>query len=157
MDGVLCNPRACIAVGNTGAGYDYLDPIACMLVKRLCEEYNAKLVISSAWRQEYSREAMKAILSANCPNLGRFMWYDTPHWRTDSMAYEIGVTETSDRGREIKKWIDQHETQFNNFVILDDMADMRPLQASLVRCCPYDGIGFFQWQAAGKILRAVAE
>lgn len=156
MDGVLCNPRACLAVGNVGGGYSYLDPIACMLVKRLCEECNAKIVISSAWRQEFSREAMQAILNAACAKLGDYIWQSHEWWRTTNCAYEIGVSDTSDRGREIKHWIDKHETQFNNFCILDDMADMRPLQDSLVKCDCYDGIGFNQYYAAEKLLMAMA-
>ena len=152
MDGVLCTVRACLATGNTGAGYSYLDPIACALVKRLCDECNAKLVISSAWRILYDRLAMEAILSAACPNLGRYIWQDSSHWRTGDWAYEEGITETSDRGREIKLWIDEHETEFNNFVVLDDMADMRPVQDSLVRCDFYDGFGYHQYNAAARLL-----
>jgi hypothetical protein len=68
------------------------------------------------------------------------------------LAYEEGATDTSDRGREIKNWIDNHETKFNNFVIIDDMADMRPLQESLVRCDIFDGIGFRQYEAAKSML-----
>jgi hypothetical protein len=153
MDGVLVTPRACIAVGNTGVGYTYLDPIACSLVKRLCEQCNAKIVISSAWRQMYDRYAMESILAAACPNLDRFFWQCNTHWRTGNMAYEEGITETSDRGREIKQWIDNHETKFNNFVVLDDMADMRPVQDNLVRCDYYEGFGFHTYMAAQKILK----
>lgn len=154
IDGVLCNPRACLAVGNVGHGYSYLDPVACMLVKRLCDECNARIVISSAWRQMFDKCAMEAILNASCPNLGNCIWPSSTHWRTCDWSYEEGVTNTSDRGREIKKWIDEHETKFNNFCILDDMADMRPLQDSLVKCDCYDGIGFNQYYQAEKLLMA---
>lgn len=154
MDGVLCNPRACLAMGNVGGGYSYLDPIACMLVRKLCDECNARIVISSAWRQEFSKEAMQAILSANCPNLGNYIWPSIHWWRTTVCAYEIGVSDTSDRGREIKDWIDNNETKFNNFVILDDMADMRPLQDGLVRCDPYDGMSWHNYYAAERMLMA---
>lgn len=156
MDGVVCTPRACLAVGNTGGGYSYLDPIACMLVKRLCELHNAKIVISSAWRQMFDKEAMEAILSANCPNLGRYIWRSHEHWRTSDFDFETGVSDTSDRGREIKRWIDLHETEFNSFVVLDDMADMRPVQSSLVRCDPYDGMSWQNYKDAEKLLTAEA-
>lgn len=156
MDGVLCSPRACLAYGNIGGGYSYLDPVACMLVRKLCDECNAKLVISSAWRQEFNREAMQAILNAACPNLGNYIWPHHKHWRTTDFDFECGWSETSDRGREIKRWIDANETLFNNFVVLDDMADMRPVQSSLVKCDCYDGIGFNQYHAAEKLLCAVA-
>jgi len=152
MDGVLCNPRACLATGNTGGGYSYLDPIACLLVKRLCDECSAKIVISSAWRQEFDQWAMRAILNANCPNLGNYVWHSEVWWRTTTCAYEHGITDTSDRGREIKNWIDNHEEAFNNFVILDDMADMRPVQDNLVKCDTYNGIGFMDYHKAEMIL-----
>lgn len=156
MDGVVCTPRACVAMGNTGLGYSYLDPIALMLVKRLLDECNGKLVISSAWRQMYDRYAMEAILAAACPNLDRYFWQCNEHWRTTNCAYENGVTDTSDRGREIKVWIDKHETKFNNFVILDDMADMRPVQHALVRCDPYDGMSLENYKTAKRILQMPA-
>lgn len=157
MDGVLCTPRACIAMGNTGAGYSFLDPIACMLVRKLCEECNARLVISSAWRQMYDRYAMEAILGASCPNLDRHMFRSNEWWRTTNCAWEEGFDDqTSDRGREIKHWIDNNDTYFNNFVVLDDMADMRPVQDSLVRCDPYDGMSLANFLAAKKILEMPA-
>jgi hypothetical protein len=74
------------------------------------------------------------------------------HWKTSDFDFETGWSDTSDRGREIKRWIDAHETVFNNFCILDDMADMRPLQDSLVRCDLMDGIGFNQFKAAEAML-----
>lgn len=152
MDGVLCTPRACLAMGNTGGGYSYLDPIACMLIKRLCDECNAKLVISSSWRQVFSREAMQAILNANCPNLGNYIWHSKQWWRTVTHVHTDDWMQTSDRGREIRNWIQNHETDFNNFVILDDMADMRPLQDSLVKCDTYDGMSWQNYFDAEKIL-----
>jgi hypothetical protein len=159
FDGVICTNRACLAVGNTGHGFSYLDPIACLLVKSLCEECNAKIVISSSWRLHFDRWAMQAILDANCPNLGsKYMWQSEHWWRTATNVYtdfeEACVT--TDRGREIKNWIDNHETKFNNFCILDDMADMRPLQDSLVKCDAYDGLGWHQYRHAEKLLLAEA-
>lgn len=157
MDGVLCTPRACLATGNTGGGYSYLDPIACALVALLCKNHHARLVISSAWRQSYNeRELMEAILNAAYPNLGSLIWPSHQWWRTPSAAVGEDWRETSDRGREIRSWIAQHETEFNNFCILDDMDDMRPYQDSLVKCHPYDGIGFFQYELASQLLAAPA-
>lgn len=154
MDGVLCNPRACLAMGNIGGGFSYLDPIACMLVKRLCDECNAKLVISSAWRQVFTKEAMQAILNANCPNLGNYIWPSAQWWRTVTHVHTDDWQQTSDRGREIRNWIQNHETKFNNFVILDDMMDMRPLDDNLVKCNPYDGMSWQNYHDAEMLLKA---
>lgn len=132
MDGVLCTPRACHAVGQNGL-FSYLDPIACMLLKRLCVETNSKLVISSAWRIGRTLEQFRDILNAACPGLGLFIWNHEDNWRTGRYA--------SNRGNEIKCWIDLHDTQFDRFVILDDDSDMEPLMNSFVKCDCYDGFG----------------
>lgn len=153
MDGVLCNPRACVAVGDTGIS-SYLDPIACMLVKRLCEKNNAKLVISSAWREMYNKRSFEALLGAACPGLGDLIIQDEVWWKTRSWVYSDDNGNTSDRGREIEHWIFNNMSRFNNYVILDDMADMRPLQDNLVKCCTYDGMGFFQYKSAEKLLKS---
>lgn len=154
MDGVVCNLRACIAMGNDGVS-SYLDPIACMLVKRLCVDNNAQIVMSSAWRDMYDKDAMMAILNASCPGLGELILQDPKWWKTAPWVHcdNERERETSDRGREIENWIFNNSSRFNNYVILDDMDDMRPLQDNLVRCSTYDGIGFFQYEAAGKILK----
>lgn len=152
MDGVICNPRACLAMGNTGIS-SYLDPVACMLVKRLCTENNARIVMSSAWRGMYDKQSLEAILNAACPSLGDLILEDAVWWKTRSWVHSDDVN-TSDRGREIQHWIFNNMTRFNNYVILDDMADMRPLQDNLVRCDVYDGIGYHQYMSAEKILKA---
>jgi hypothetical protein len=152
MDGVLCNARACIAVGNNST-YTYLDPIACLLVKRLCTENNARLVISSSWRNSHNKASFQALLNAACPGLGELVWDDERWWKTASMVASNEWLETSDRGLEIADWVGWNRLSFNNFIILDDMADMRPVQDNLVRCSTYDGIGFFQYEEAGKILQ----
>jgi hypothetical protein len=150
FDGVICNPRACIATRDTGGVFSYLDPIACLLVKRLCEDNNAKLVISSSWRILYDRFSIRGILDAACPKLGSFMYSDDK-WCTPSHnggnGYEFG------RGREIHSWIRNYSTEFNRFVILDDDSDMEPYMDSLVKCETYDGIGYHQWHKAEQILR----
>jgi hypothetical protein len=150
IDGVLCNPRACIAMGDIGGVFSYLDPVACMLVRRICEEKDAKLVISSSWRILYDRFSIQAILNAACPKLGRYMFMDE-RWCTPSHnggdGFEFG------RGREIQSWIRNYSAEFNRFVILDDDSDMDPYMDSLVKCDTYNGIGFHEYQSACKILK----
>lgn len=152
VDGVVCNARACIAMGNTGVA-SYLDPVACMLVKRLCTENAARIVMSSVWREMYNKHALEAILNANCPGLGDLILPDELWWKTRSWKHSEDSSVTSDRGRGIEHWLFNNTSRFNNYVILDDMCDMRPLQDRLVRCDLYDGIGYRQWQAADKILK----
>lgn len=155
FDGCLVTNRACLAMGNTGGCFSYFDPIACHLVKRLCEQCDAKIVISSAWRIIHDRTSIAAILGAVCPNLDRYIWNKDEMWCTPRYIPPANeFDKTSDRGREIKHWIDCHPEDFNNFVIIDDMANMRPLQDNLVKCELYDGLGWHQYYAAEKILMA---
>lgn len=151
MDGVLCNPRACLATGNTEGVFTYLDPIACLLVKKLCDECDARLVISSSWRILHDQYSMQAVLNAACPNLGNKMFFDAK-WRTVSGVVSNEENFDDGRGWEIKQWLDTHSSEFNNFVILDDDSDMEPLMSSFVKCDCYDGIGFHQYRAAKRLL-----
>lgn len=100
---------------------------------------------------------MEAILNANCPRLGEYIWNDSLYWRTCDFIIPNEHDSTSDRGREIKHWIQNHETDFANFCVIDDMADMRPVQSSLVKCDAYDGMGWHQYRIAEKMLMATAE
>lgn len=154
IDGVLCTPRACVASGNTGMS-SYLDPVACMLVKKLCVDNNARIVISSSWRSTYDQQAMRAILNAACPALGDLIVDDKDWWCTRSWVHSDDDDNTSDRGREITHWIYNNASKFNNLVIIDDMADMRPMQGSLVRCDVYDGLGYRQYSEAEAMLCCV--
>lgn len=151
IDGVLCTTRACIAVGNTGGCFSYLDPIACLLVKRLCDEHNARIVISSSWRLSYDMYAMQAILNAACAGLGDKMYCEAEiDWKTSS--FNNTTADKHGRGREIYSWLQKHDDYVNNFCIIDDDCDMEPLMSALVRCNTYDGICFDQYIAAEKIL-----
>ena len=152
IDGVLCTPRACAATDNTGMS-SYLDPIGCQLVKRLCEDNNAKIVISSAWRLTYDNIAMRAILNAACPSLGDFILTDEKLWKTQNFVISYDNEGSSERGLEISGWIYNNAATFNNFVILDYLPDMMPLQDSLVQCNYNDGISYMNYIDADKILK----
>ena len=162
MDGVLCNPSTCIAMGDVGGVFSYIDPISAGLVKKLCVDYNCKIVISSSWRNWYDYEAMTAILNAACPTLGRYVintykdkWANNESWRTGDFIWdcELEKPEHTGRGMEIKKWIDEHSEHFNNFVILDDDSDMEPLLDNFVKTDCYDGMLFKHFEKAREILK----
>lgn len=75
---------------------------------------------------------MRAILNAACPSLGDFIFTDAKWWKTKNFIDSYDNEGSSERGREISDWIYNNAETFNNFVILYDLADMRPLQDSLV-------------------------
>lgn len=96
---------------------------------------------------------MRAILNSTCPALGDVILDDIVWWCTCSCVYSEDKDNTSDRGREISHCIYNNYSKFNNLVIIDDMADMRPLQESLVRCDVYDRLGYRQYQDADRMLK----
>ena len=143
IDGVICNPETCIAEGEI-AGYNYLDPVSCRLVRRLCEEYNCRIVISSSWRKLYDQYALQGILGAACPSLGHYMYTDD-RWKTPILS--------GCRGGEIKTWIDKWCSQFYNFVILVDDSDMEPLMDNFVHTDAYQGFRLKDFIKACEILK----
>lgn len=143
VDGVICNPETCVAVGDVGGCFSYIDPVSCGLVKRLCTELNCKIVISSSWRLLFDKDSIQAILSAVCPQLGNYVHKD---WRT-IRDYDV------ERGMEIHEWIGRHSSEFNNFVILDDDHDMEPLLDNFVKTDAYSGFRFKDFIKARKILK----
>lgn len=146
FDGVLCNARSSLAVGESGV-YSYLDPIACQLVKRLCDKCNAKIVISSTWRLLYDYYALQGILNASCSSLGNYIASpaDKMQWRTEHLSGKP-------RGAEIKEWLETHAGLFSGFVIIDDDNDMEPFMERLVQTDTYNGIGFTDYIKAEEIL-----
>lgn len=143
IDGVICNPETCIAEGEI-AGYNYLDPVSCRLVKRLCEEHNCRIVISSSWRKLYDQYALQGILGAACPSLGHYMYTDD-RWKTASLS--------GCRGNEIKAWIDKYSSEFDNSVILDDDSDMEPLMDNFVHTDAFQGFRLKDFIKACEILK----
>lgn len=150
MDGVLCTPRACIATGNTGV-FSFLDPIACMLVRNLCEDFDAKLVISSSWRILHpERFSFMAILNAACPNLGKHLYPDDVWWRTQTYPFDSYPDKENRRGYEIQQWLKENDLNTKMFIILDDDSDIAPYQDYFVKCDVYDGLttqGYFKARA----------
>lgn len=152
MDGVLCTPRACIAVGNTGRGFSYLDPISCLLVRNLCEKYDCQLVISSTWRLgNIDRFSFASILNANCPNLGDYIYRDEEHWRTPT-SIDNYPDPRNRRGTEIGEWIKKNDLNMKMFIILDDDSDIAPYQDYFVKCDVYDGMTFQAYLKAKALL-----
>ena len=124
---------------------DELDPLAINMVKRLCDETGASIIISSSWRLIIPRPQ---VWIAKLHEY--FKWEDAPI---------IGITPTSSsgfRGGEINafigRWNDEHpEDKVEEFVILDDSSDFFPDQP-LVRTDPTNGFLFYDFVRALHVL-----
>lgn len=158
FDGPICNHKASIASGESayGGGLSYLDPIALGLIKRLCEDCNAKIVVSSSWRTDYTLTTMMSLLGAACPGLGNYVWPHQQYWRT-AQVWDYDKEKVSDRGEEIDCWMRSNMFAYDRIVIVDDMADMRPYQGRLVKVDCYEGFGFHAYCKAKKLLTGIDE
>lgn len=106
IDGVL-NNAASLAEGI------HLLPEKVLLVRRVCEETGAEVVISSSWRIIYDLQVLRELI-----------------YRAGGRGIKINdVTPniSNFRGHEIKEWLDQRP-EVTKYAIIDDDADMLPSQ-----------------------------
>ncbi len=150
IDGVMCTHRACAAIGEMGT-MDYLDPIACKLVENLITEFSAKVVISSTWRITRCKREMYQLFRC----AGHHILANAIHgrWRTPELNGYTGFA--GKRGREIESSLSEIENHehVTAYVILDDDSDMLDYQQPFfVKCDTYDGLGFWGYEHARRIL-----
>jgi hypothetical protein len=112
IDGV-CNSWA--YGEKIGTLWEVVDPATAAMVRRIITTTGCKVVLSSTWR-----------LYENCREIVRREVCEfidvTPNMQAPGQHY--GVT---DRGHEIKAWLDQHP-EVERYAILDDNSDMLPGQ-----------------------------
>jgi len=106
IDGVLNSHRSAIALG----GYPYphkeyhkFDIVALGLIRKICKDSGAKIVLSSGWR--FMIEPREIAMELKLPIIDK-----TPH--------VYGVS----RGEEIMYWLRSHSAR--KYVIIDDATDI---------------------------------
>ena len=87
-------------------------------IKRIVDETDAKIVVSSSWRMDTVEETKDSIIykEKRCPR--NQMLY----WLIDNL-YDVTHTYKTLRGQEIKDWLEEHP-EVENYVIIDDDNDM---------------------------------
>jgi HAD domain in Swiss Army Knife RNA repair proteins len=122
FDGVLNSVASTIAYhhlrGPSKTIYseaDRLDPIAIGLLKYLVDATDAKIIVSSTWRMNYSLQEFVDIFAS-------YGWKDAPFIGKTGRG-GIGTV----RGDEIEDWLNTHP-EVSNYVIIDDDSDMLPHQ-----------------------------
>ena len=128
IDGVLNNLGSVVACGIPSK---HFDPVSVRLVAKLCENADAKIVVSSSWRNGDLQDLACAGISSRIID-------ETPH------LLDI-------RGREIQAWLDEHEDKVTNYVILDDDSDMIAGQ-NFVQTTFQDGFRFEHYVRALRYL-----
>lgn len=89
-------------------------------LKRIIQECNAKIVVSSTWRIGETAESISE-------------WLFSHYGLKDHVVGITPVLEEEIRGKEIQAYIDSASHSISNFVILDDDKDMGHLMDHLVR------------------------
>ena len=79
------------------------------LLANLCKYYNAKIVLSSSWREGKTLAQLKAL----------FSMYDFSQYIIDVTPKIFGP-----RSNEIKAWLKNNSEQEKSFVVLDDCPDI---------------------------------
>lgn len=135
MDGVLCTTRSHKAYARQFF-MQHLDPVAVRLLERALQHTKSELVLSSTWREHYSKNAMTCILM----NSG---FEKEPPWHND---WKTPVLPT--RGREISRWLDINPVA--KYAIIDDNHDFLEDQIPFfIKTDECDGL---MWQHYERIL-----
>ena len=115
IDGVLNSIESMLVLRDSNI--DCLCPIRIGMVKRLCEEAGAKIVVSSSWRCPTLYRTKESMQRAGADALLPFIIDQTPR---------IAGTRARTRGHEIAAWLEKNKPEI--YVILDDDGDMLPGQ-----------------------------
>ena len=104
-------------------------------LNKICREFHCSIVVTSTWRfrDDYAECLYRAGLNENVPILGRTA-------RTSKFGHE--------RGFEISDWLLANKDQYkiDDFIILDDDADMVHLSSHLIKTDTYRGLGLHEYQ-----------
>lgn len=127
----------------------YLKADKIKLVKKIVDETEAKIVVSSSWRMETVEETINKMIGRpkRCPHNKMLNWfidnlYDVTSW--------IGLGEG--RGGQIQKYLNEHP-EIENYVIIDDDGDMLDSQLyHFVQTNFEDGITETEVNRAIKVL-----
>lgn len=140
IDGVLNSERSAWALG--GFPHDFSEPdmrkfdhVAIGLVRKLCEETDASIVLSSSWRIIHSVH--------ECAN------------GLDLPIFDKTPNSNGNRGSQIREWLKAHP-EVLTYAIVDDDSDMLPEQKPFfVRTNVKDGLLLSDYSNLKRILGVV--
>lgn len=115
VDGVLNNDRT---TTKTSDGWCFVDDYLVERLAKLVRETQAKVVLSSSWRDGWSDEPFFKDLRQKLLSYGIELYAHTGRWRKS-------------RGEEIQHYLDTR-SNVTNYVILDDIPNFLPSQQSHV-------------------------
>lgn len=137
IDGVLNSVDSSIAFykwmprGTKIQMEDRLDSVSIGLLRRLCIETGAKIVISSTWRMGRTESDFVEIFA-------RHGWEDFPIVGLTPIGHTLFEVGHRERGQEIQYWLDHNGNP--EYIILDDDSDMLDSQMSrFIHCSNVNG------------------
>lgn len=122
-----------------------IDPDKVERVTRLVQEFGADVVISSAWRTIYKLDELRAMLNRRGRMPAELVIDKTPDWKGPH----------SQRGQEIKEWLNKANRREHPFVILDDLytGAFAGLEAHHIQTTLHDGFTDERYDAAADNLK----
>ena len=136
FDGVL---NSDLSIAQLGTQYRFW-PQSIEALNHILKETNARVVITSTWREHWTLSENASALEKDKMLPGRV----------------VGKTSATGglRGLEIDSWLKSVPYPVRSFVILDDREDMAMHSSRLIRIDPRVGLGMREAQAAIQMLKA---
>ncbi len=108
------------------------------LYNKLCKEYDLKVVISSTWRINHTKDQLQEIFK----NQG-----------IDVEIYDYTPVLSKARGLEIQEWLDNNHC--DDFIVIDDKtSDIDPyIKKNVIKCRNWIGFTLEEYNIAKEILR----
>ena len=110
FDGVMLTEKS-----REQHGYGVLDPDACALVKKLCEQSGAKIVVCSSWLHADDRDVQQMMERAGL----------SPYLHADWRIADGQDVQAIDKGTFIEQWAKDHDLKRKDAVILDDKLHLK--------------------------------
>lgn len=109
IDGVLNSVELMVAKPDGGLRLDRIDPVRLGLLKFVCDQTDAKIVITSTWRRGRDASWFVGFFSS-------FGWLDPP-------VLDITPVLSTIRGEEVTRWLENTQHNIQQYVIVDDDTD----------------------------------
>lgn len=158
IDGPICCEKAYYAYEQDKyrSALRAWDPMAVMLIDRICRDYNMQVVISSTWR-----------ILHDVPTILQTYGFKGSFHRMDKTPRKRMSNEG--RGSEIQNWLDEHKEQYpdeniKKILIIDDQESGwqlyekrgdgtdHPLKKYTVFCDIFEGFGYGNYLRSKKLL-----
>lgn len=144
IDGV-CNSDA--TINMTSEGWIFVDDIFIKRIKQIVDATDAKIVLSSTWREEWEK-TNEAYNSASFNELrDKFLEFGMTF-------YDKTRSFTAKRWKEIELFIDEHP-EIAQFVIIDDFENMENFEDHFVKTIGHLGIQDENVAEAIRILNSI--